>query len=60
MVEGAAGQNRGSRGKGKDGQDGSRQLGARRKSDSWQESLGGRRRLIENQKSRVDVQVIYH
>merc|ERR1711909_48776 len=57
LVQGG-GQSRGSgsRGKGKDGHDGSRELGARRKSDSWQESLGGRRRLIENQKSRVDVQ----
>merc|ERR1719369_452701 len=55
LIEGA-GQSRGSRGKGKDGQDGSKELGARRKSESWQESLGGRRRLIENQKSRVDVQ----
>jgi len=57
MVEGA-GQSRGSRAKGKDGQggSGSRELGARRKSDSWQESLGARRRLNENQKSRVDAQ----
>merc|ERR1712179_175912 len=46
MVE-SAGQNRGSRGKGKDGQEGSRELGARRKSDSWQDTLGGRRRLLE-------------
>jgi len=55
LVEGA-GQSRGSRGKGNDGQGGNRELGARRKSDSWQESLGDRRRISENQKSRVDAQ----
>merc|ERR1719312_2207319 len=54
FLEECTGQSRGSRGKSKEGHGGNRELGARRKSDGWQESSRGRRRLSENQKSRVD------
>ena len=57
-MEECTSQSRGSRGKSQEGHGGIRELGARRKSDCWQESSRGRRRLSENQKLRVDNQVL--
>ena len=58
LVE-SKGQSRGSRVKVKEGHGEEKELGARRKTNGWQESVRGRRRLSEseNQKLRVDAQV---